>query len=104
MKVRFLHEAKCEFLDGIRYYKDADWGLGVRFREEVENTIVRLSDQPLIYRIRSEEVRRVNLKSFPFYLPFIIRGDVVWILAVAHESRRPRYWISRRSSIPTDLP
>jgi plasmid stabilization system protein ParE len=99
MTLRFIHEARQELLDAIRYYEDAEAGLGRRFLFEIENTILLLGANPEIYRLRESHVRRVNLKSFPYYLPFIIRGDIVWILAVAHESRRPRYWISRRSSI-----
>jgi plasmid stabilization system protein ParE len=85
-------------LDVIRYYEEAEPGLGKRFSLELENTVQRLRDHPETYRVRSADQRRINLKTFPFYLPFILRGETVWVLAVAHESRRPRYWISRRSS------
>jgi plasmid stabilization system protein ParE len=96
MTVRFVQEAGQEFLDAIRYYEEAGPGLGRRFRVELEATVRHLRDHPEIYRIRSADQRRINLKTFPFYLPFIIRSGTVWVLAVAHESRRPRYWISRR--------
>lgn len=96
MTVRFVQEAGQEFLDAIRYYEEAEPGLGRRFSVELEQTVQRLRDHPETYRTRTAEQRRINLKTFPFYLPFIIRGDTVWVLAVAHESRRPRYWISRR--------
>jgi plasmid stabilization system protein ParE len=98
MTVRFVHEARQEFLDAIRYYEDAELGLGMRFRVVLETMVRHLRDHPEIYRVRSADQRRINLRTFPFYLPFIIRGDTVWVLAVAHESRRPRYWISRRPS------
>lgn len=96
MTVRFVQEARQEFLDSILYYEDAEPGLGRRFRVELENTIRHLRDHPEIYRVRSAAQRRINLKTFPYYLPFIIREETVWVLAVAHESRHPRYWISRR--------
>ena len=96
MTVRFVREASQEFLDAIRYYEEAEPGLGRRFSVELERTVRHLGDHPEMYRIRTADQRRINLKTFPFYLPFIIRGETVWVLAVAHESRRPRYWISRR--------
>ncbi len=99
MTVRFVEEARDEFLDAIRYYEDAEPGLGRRFRVELEKSVRHLCDHPETYRIRSADQRRINLKTFPFYLPFIIRGETVWVLAVAHESRRPRYWISRRPPV-----
>jgi hypothetical protein len=40
--------------------------------------------------------RRVALlERFPFTLPYLIAGDVVVILALAHTSRRPGYWSKR---------
>ncbi len=96
MTVRFVQEAREEFLDAIRYYEEAEPGLGRRFSVEIESTVRGLRDHPETYRIRSAEQRRINLKTFPFCLPFIIRGETVWVLAVAHESRKPRYWISRK--------
>jgi plasmid stabilization system protein ParE len=99
MRIRFVQEAQREFLDAIEYYEQAEPGLGKRFRVELERTVHRLHLHPDTYRIRRAGQRRINLKTFPFYLPFIIRGDIVWVLAVAHESRRPHYWISRRPPI-----
>ena len=101
MTVRFVQEAQQEFLDVIRYYEEAEPGLGRRFSVELQSAVQRLGDHPETYRIRGGDRRRINLKTFPFYLPFILRGETVWVLAVAHESRRPRYWIARR---PPTLP
>ena len=96
MTVRFVAEAREELLDAIRYYEGAESGLGRRFRCEFEAAVRHLREHPEIYRLRDTAHRRINLKTFPFFVPFIIRGDTVWVLAVAHESRRPRYWIARR--------
>lgn len=100
MKVRFLGEAQQEFLDAILYYEDAESGLGGRFSAELERAVQLLREHPEIYRVRIAGQRRINLRIFPFYLPFVVRGETVWVLAVAHESRKPRYWISRR--LPRD--
>ena len=40
-------------------------------------------------------VRRLVLKRFPFALAYLVQGDRVVILAVAHTSREPMYWIHR---------
>lgn len=96
MTVRFVEEAQQEFLDVIHYYEKAEVGLGRRFSAEPERTVQLLRSHPEIYRIRGADQRWINLKTFPFYLPFIIRVETIWVVAVAHESRRPQYWISRR--------
>jgi hypothetical protein len=38
----------------------------------------------------------VNLKVFPFYIAYVVEGDLVWVLAVAHNKMRPGYWMKRR--------
>lgn len=40
-------------------------------------------------------VRRRVLQGFPYSLFFKVNTDEVVILAVAHHSRRPGYWIDR---------
>jgi hypothetical protein len=39
----------------------------------------------------------MNLRVFPYYIPYIIRGEMLWVLAVAHGSRKPEYWIGRKN-------
>ena len=95
MKVIFLPEAKEEFLDAIAYYEEAIGGLGQRFKEETDRCILRIAEHPELYRLRHGGYRRINLRVFPFHIPFITRGSTLWILAVAHSSRKPEYWIRR---------
>jgi plasmid stabilization system protein ParE len=40
-------------------------------------------------------VRRVMLHSFPYGVIYEVRDRVVVIIAVAHTSRDPRYWLGR---------
>lgn len=99
MTIRFVEEAQREFLDAISYYEDAQDGLGRRFKDEVDRSILRIADQPELYRLRHGGYRRINLRVFPYYLPFVVRKQTLWILAVAHGSRKPRYWFSRRGNV-----
>jgi len=43
--------------------------------------------------------RRVNLKTFPYYIAYIVREDTLWILAIAHSHSKPEYWILRKNEI-----
>ena len=40
-------------------------------------------------------VQRIRLKQFPFSLLYIDRADDIWVVAVAHGSRKPGYWKGR---------
>jgi plasmid stabilization system protein ParE len=94
--VRFVEEAEREFLDSISYYEEARDGLGRRFKDEVNRCVLWVADRPELHRVRPGAYRRINLRVFPYYIPYIFSGETLWVLAVAHASRKPHYWISRR--------
>lgn len=98
MTIRFVAEAQREFLDAIVDYEDARSGLGQRFKNEVDRGILWIAEHPELSRLRSGSYRRINLRVFP-YIPYIVRGQTLWILAIAHASRKPLYWIARRSEV-----
>ena len=99
MTIRFVEEAQREFLDAISYYEEALSGLGSRFKDEVDRAVLWIANHPEQYRVRHALYRRINLRDFPYYIPYIARGETLWILAVAHASRKPLYWISRRNEV-----
>jgi plasmid stabilization system protein ParE len=99
VNIRFGDEARREFLDAISYYEGAGVGLGRRFKEEVDRCVLWIADHPEPYHMRVGLYRRVNLRVFPYHIPFVVREQTLWILAVAHASRKPQYWISRAGEV-----
>ncbi|MDZ4289927.1 MAG: type II toxin-antitoxin system RelE/ParE family toxin [Prosthecobacter sp.] len=99
MTIRFVEEAQREFLDAISYYEDARGGLGRRFKDEVDRSVLWIADHPELYRLRPSAYRRINIRVFPYYIPYVVREQTLWVLAVAHGSRKPLYWISRRDDV-----
>jgi hypothetical protein len=97
--IRFVDEARREFLDAVLDYEDARASLGQRFKDEVERTMVWIAAHPVVPRLRPGSYRRVNLRVFPYYKSYIARGETLWVLAVAHANRRPLYWIARRNEV-----
>jgi len=41
------------------------------------------------------EVRRFKLARFPYSLAFQLTGEDIAVIAVAHQRRRPFYWLDR---------
>jgi plasmid stabilization system protein ParE len=97
--IRFVEEAQHEFLDAIAEYEEARAGLGQRFKEEVDRCVLWIAAHPQLYRLRPVSYRRINLRVFPYYIPYIVREQTLWILAIAHASRRPLYWVFRRKGV-----
>jgi plasmid stabilization system protein ParE len=84
VRVRFVEEAQREFLDAISAYEEARAGLGQRFKDEVDRCILWIADHPELYRLRSGSYRRINLRVFPYYIPYVVRDSILWVLAIAH--------------------
>ena len=93
--VRFLSEARKEFLAQVALYTEESDGLGQRFREEVESSIAFSLSFPNAGSKFTRSTRRVQLRKFPFSVVYRSTEKELLIIAVAHNSRRPGYWISR---------
>lgn len=99
MKITFLQEAELEFLDATSYYEEERPGLGRRFKDEVDRSLLWIAARPEVCGLRPNGYRRMNLRIFPYYIPYITREATLWVLAVAHTGRQPEYWILRKKDI-----
>jgi len=95
MKIQVLPPARAELVDAVASYERQEGGLGFRLWEEVDLHVDWIARNPSIPRMRLGGYRRVNLKTFPYYLAYISRSDSIWILAIANAYRQPEYWIER---------
>jgi toxin ParE1/3/4 len=98
--VRPNEAAEDEFRHYIRRYESESPGLGDRLWSEIQAAISLISDFPAIgeavplARIRAS-VRRVPLRHFPFLLVYREYPDYLEVVALAHTSRKPKYWRGR---------
>src|SRR3954469_23775488 len=93
--LEFVAEASAELECVTGDYEAKSSGLGIRFRQEVESACVGIVQHPLLWRKRPEGFRRVNLPGFSYYIAFVLRGDRIFVVAVAHASRHPAYFRNR---------
>jgi toxin ParE1/3/4 len=91
MKVAFLPQAANELADAGNYYEDQQSGLGCRFRDEVGAHLRWIGQNAEVPRLGQGSYRRVNLRVFPYFIAYVLRGDVLWVVAVAHGQRKPEY-------------
>jgi plasmid stabilization system protein ParE len=77
--VRFVEEARDEFLDAVSYYEEARNGLGMRFANTVERSVLWIADHPELYRVRPKGFRRINVRGFPYYIAYIVRDQILWV-------------------------
>jgi hypothetical protein len=79
----------------VAYYNKEDPGLGARFSSAVEEATIRALAYPLAGSPSSANTRRVFVRDFPFSVVYRSSDDGITVFAVAHELRRPGYWLSR---------
>lgn len=87
--------ARLELQEAALFYEDRCSGLGTDFRDEVWQYQSAITANPLRYSIRIADVRRANLKRFPFHINFLIHDGRIAIVAISHHRRRPYYWRER---------
>ncbi len=97
MKLILLPETSAELADAVEYYEGEEAGLGERLWWEVDDHLRWIAANATLPRLRPGDYRRVNLKVFPYYIAYALRGDSAVVLAIAHAHRRPEYWIGRQS-------
>ncbi|HEV7427419.1 MAG TPA: type II toxin-antitoxin system RelE/ParE family toxin [Thermoanaerobaculia bacterium] len=84
----------------MSYYDAKVAGLGDRFLAEIKSATRYVERYPEIAPVIEEGVRAKVLTRFPYTLMYVIAEDEIFILAVAHQSRRPAYWSDRLPQPP----
>jgi plasmid stabilization system protein ParE len=93
--VRYHEAAEEELLNEIGYLELRGKGLGRRFFAEVQRAEKFISQFPESAEEIRPGIRKRVLRKFHYSLIYSIEKDGLLILAVAHHSRRPGYWIAR---------
>jgi len=93
MRVIFTRFAKLELDDAICFYELEYSGLGKKFKTEVKKAAVRIAENPQAWPVERGDVRKCLLHRFPYKLLYSVEEDHILVIAVAHQHRRPDYWI-----------
>ena len=95
MRIVFSEFAKLEMDDAASFYELQFEGLGDSFKSEVRKAALRIADYPRAWSPGRGEIRKCLLHRFPFSILYSIEPDHIFIIAVAHQHRRPGYWAER---------
>jgi plasmid stabilization system protein ParE len=94
-RARFLKPAEVEANEAVAYFDEQRLGLGDRFEQDLFATVTFVTQHPLTGRSISDLVRHFPLRTFRYHVIYVVDGDEIVIVAVAHQRRRPRYWQHR---------
>lgn len=91
-----LHpDAVAELRAARLWYRSHDRGIGRAFSEEYKHAITRITNDPERWPHFLHGTRRHRLRGFPYVIAYRVTTSAVLILAVAHERRKPGYWVGR---------
>jgi plasmid stabilization system protein ParE len=89
-------EARVELIKAIEYYRNRNPEKARVFGRAVQAAIRSILEFPeASFQIHSLGVRRSRIDGFPFHIIYILDPDALFILAIAHENRKPNYWTNR---------
>ncbi len=102
MKVRVLAEAEAEIEAARQYLQQQSSPLGERFLDDIEETLNAIAARPHGYpklETLPDELpyRRALLAVFRYAVIFETHSNEILVVAVAHTSREPNYWLDRLS-------
>ena len=97
---RAQDEAAQELDYAARWYEERRPGLGPRFLASLDATLDRVRRFPragaAVPGVTPDLlVRRAPIKGFPYHVVYLETAEAIHILAVAHDKRRPAYWLHR---------
>ena len=96
MKPVVIHtEAESELWQAVDFYEERAPGLGLDFEGEIRRIIASIQEAPKRYPKGKHGTRRCVTPRFPYAVFYIELTEIIWVVAFAHTSRRPYYWVGR---------
>lgn len=95
MNIEFTEPAFEEYLDAVDFYNLQSEGLGNKFITEIQKTLNIIKKYPKSYSPFTSNSRKAVVNVFPYNLIYAINQNKIVILAVAHQNRKPKYWIDK---------
>ena len=92
-----VHPAARSELDAAVLWSKATFGsrTAARLYRRFERAGRVLMREPALGTLSEGSVRKLPLGGFPYNLVYRVQGEVITVIAVAHQSRLPGYWQDR---------
>ncbi len=94
-EIEFHPEAIREVRETIEWYRQRSNEVATDFRTLVKSAEELVQRSPESWAVYLLETRGFRFQKFPFVLVYVIRGQQIFIVALAHTKRKPGYWRER---------
>lgn len=100
LTVTYYPDASAYLDAAVEWYGTVSNELVDRFLAEAEKAIEGIIFWPDAAPLESSwtgqpPIRCARVKGFPYRLVYMVVGEIVWVPAVAHDKRKPGYWLER---------
>ena len=97
MRVSLSNEAQADADAAVDWYiGEGAFIAADDFADALDQAFDLLSQFPEMGEPGSLNTRTLTLHSFPYSLIYRLQSEAIRVIAVAHHSRRPGYWLGRR--------
>jgi plasmid stabilization system protein ParE len=93
-RIRFFLEASEEIEEAAKWYKRRS-PVEVAFLADLDHALAAILDAPQRWTTFVDGTSRYVFRKFPYSVIYFVEDDVLVIVAVAHDKRRPGYWRGR---------
>ncbi len=94
--IRLSSAARWDVREAKDWYAERKPDLDLEFRDELDHTLDRIRAFPESYPVVYKDLRRANLRRFPYGVFYHRRKSDWLVVAVIHHARHPRRWQRRR--------
>ncbi len=95
LQLEFHPDVASEIKSSYIWYQSQAEGLGEDLLEELESAFEAIVELPKTWPLFQKEFRRYLLSKFPFSVIYRKNGNVIYIVSVMHNSKKPYYWLHR---------
>lgn len=95
MRVEFFEDAAVEVEEDRAWYRDRSESAEVGFLRDLDHAVQQVTEAPQQWPQYLAGTRRYVFPTYPYSLVYFMEDEVIKIVAVAHDKRRPGYWRKR---------
>jgi toxin ParE1/3/4 len=95
MRLEFFEDAAFEIEEDRGWYRERSESAEAGFLREIDHAIQQVTDAPEQWPQYLGGTLRYVFPTYPYSLVYFVENDVIWVVAVAHDKKRPGYWRKR---------
>ena len=94
-QVFISQEAELDLEDAYNWYESQNTGLGSEFIRAIDASLSIIQRNPFAYACIYRQARRKLIRKFPYGLFYVIKDEMIVVVACFHVKRDPKQWKKR---------